>query len=121
MNKEYTVKHTETLCNFIRVKAKSEEEAFEKAREIVNSIGYEGCENFEEEKFDIESSKIIDGKKLEQGYIPEFDATVIIEFTYKDGNLIGEQIVGYYHGEPYGDGIKDYAYKGTYVNHAIFG
>ena len=119
--KEYLVKHTETLANFIKVEANNDNEANKKAYEEANKDNYPGCDIFVEEKFEVVSCKNIDGKQLEQGYIPEFDATVIIEFTYKDGNLIGEQIVGYYHGDSYDDGIKDYAYKGVYINHAMFG
>ena len=121
MKKKYLVKHRETSFNYIEVDdASSDEEAIKKASEIAYSDKYEGCDKFEEEEFIVVSSKIIDGTELKQEYIERIDATVIIEYTYKDENLIGEQIIGYYHGEPYKDGIKEYAYKGVYINHEIF-
>ena len=122
MKKRYLVKHKEVLFNLIEIdEANSDEDALRKAREESESDSYKGCNNFEEEEFTIVSSKVIYGTELKQEYVNRIDATIIIEYTYKGGDLVGEQIVGYYHGEPYPEGIKDYAYKGTYVNHAIFG
>lgn len=38
--------------------------------------------------------------KIEAGYIPEMDTTVIFRFEYDMGNLYSKEIVGWYQGEP---------------------
>ena len=118
---EYTIKAKETTSGIFYVRANSEEEAMKKFAELTMDGGYRDMmEDVESFTTEIISHTVINGKELEQGYIKEMDSTVIVEYTYQNAELVGEQIVGYYHGEPYEDGIKEYAYKGTYINYAIF-
>ena len=51
--------------------------------------------------------------KVGQTYTSENDATIIWEWTYKGDDLIRERIVGYYHGEPDVDSMKEYAFRGV--------
>jgi len=38
--------------------------------------------------------------QYEAAYIPEMDRTVIFKYTFADGDLISEEISGWYAGEP---------------------
>lgn len=51
--------------------------------------------------------------KVRQTYLAEMDATIIWEFIYKGEEMIRERIVGYYHGEPTKEDMKNYAFRGV--------
>ena len=119
---EYEIKVKETLSGTFYIRAESPEEALKTFNDYVETdTGYRDMmEDVEDFSAEIVNKRIIDGKELTQGYIKEMDSTVIVEYTYMRGEIASEQIVGFYHGEPYEDGIKEYAYKGTYINYAQF-
>lgn len=118
--KEFKIKYCQTCSDVFKVKAMTEDEAIDMVREMVNTPEYYGPENFETENYEVIEHKILTGTKFEQGYIPEMDSTVIIKYQYENGELIKETVVGYYHGEPYEGGIKDYAMRGVTVDYSTF-
>lgn len=48
-------------------------------------------------------------KELVPGYIPGLDKTIIFEHTYKDGELVKIELVGFYYGQPDEKLTKTYA------------
>lgn len=115
--KEYKVKVIVSYSDTITVRANNDEEAKNKAREVVAAEDYDSdyLENFEAETYEIVSSKEIDEIKikLEQTYLFTNDATIIWEYTYKGEEIVRERIVGYYHGEPTVENMKKYAFRGV--------
>ena len=107
---EYTIVARETVSGTFYIRAGSEEEALAKFEELTLDGGYRDMmDDVDDFHADIVSHTVINGTELEQGYIPEMDVTIIWEYTYQNGELIKEQIVGYYHGEPNNYNLKQYA------------
>lgn len=112
--KEYAIKAKETTSGIFYIRANSEEEALSKFAELTVDGGYRDMmEEVEEFTTEIVEYTMIDGAELEQFYLSETDTTIIWEYTYEDGELIKEQIVGYYHGKPTEENMKQYAYHGV--------
>lgn len=114
--KEYNIKVITAYSDTLTVIANNDDEAKDKARDIVEAPDYESHDNtFEFETYEIVSVKETDAIRieLEQSYIGRNDATIIWEYTYKGDNLIRERIVGYYHGEPTKEDMKKYAFRGV--------
>ena len=112
--KEYVIKTTETTSGKFYIRANSEEEAMEKFAKNMVDGGYrdmmDEVENFSAE---IVEHTVIDGTELETLYSPEGDVTFIMEYTYKNGDLVAERVVGYYHGKPNDEDTEIYKNKGT--------
>lgn len=51
--------------------------------------------------------------KVDQTYTAGNDATIIWEWIYKGEDLIRERIVGYYHGKPNKEDMKECAFRGV--------
>ena len=51
--------------------------------------------------------------KVGQTYTVGNDSTIIWEWAYKGNALIRERIIGYYHGEPNDDDLREFAYGGV--------
>lgn len=112
--KEYTIFAKETTSGTFYIRANSPEEARQKFEEMMLDTNYRDMmEDVEEFSAEIVDSRVIDGTEIETGYIPEMDMTVIIQYTYRNGELITEQIVGFYHGKPDDEMTKEFSTKGT--------
>lgn len=48
-------------------------------------------------------------KELIAMYVREYDKTIIFEHTYKDGECIRIELVGWYYGEPNQEDTKNFA------------
>ena len=112
---EYTIVARETTIGTFYIRANTEEEALSKFKEMTVDGGYrdmmEDVESFDAQIVD---HTIIDGKEIETLYCPEGDMTFIMEYTYKRGEMIAEQVIGYYHGEPNENCTEKYKDKGTF-------
>jgi len=51
--------------------------------------------------------------KVGQTYTVGNDSTIIWEWTYKGNALIRERIIGYYHGVPNDNDLREFAYGGV--------
>ena len=115
--KEYKVKVTMANSGIIEVKAETDEEAKDKAREMIacGKTDDTFMDDFEYEKYEIVSSKPINEYriKLIQTYLASNDCTIIWELIYKGDEMERERIVGYYHGYPTKEDLEAYAYKGV--------
>ena len=111
--KLYEVKVTQVTCGYYYMHGGNEEEAVKNMRNEMERPEWTGPEEFVSEKVEVVGYKMINGTDLEQFYLGETDTTIIWEYTYEDGELIKEQIIGYYHGEPNSENLERYAYKGV--------
>lgn len=110
---EYTIIARETISGTFYIRANSEEEALQKFNEMTEDGGYRDMmENVDSFTTEIVEHRVMDGTDIETGYISEMDMTVIIQYTYKAGVPIAEQIIGFYHGEPNDKDTKEYVGKG---------
>lgn len=111
--KQFEIKVTQVTCGFYYMDGNTEEEAIANMEKEMERPDWTGPEEFVQEKVEVVGYKMIDGTDLEQFYMSEIDTTIIWEYTYENGKLIKEQIVGYYHGEPTKENMKQYAYHGV--------
>ena len=55
--------------------------------------------------------------KYEQGYCKTFDITIIIKWTLNEmGDIISQEISGFYFGQPTAEDLEKYKNKGTILN-----
>ena len=113
--KEYTIVARETTSGTFYIRANSPEEAREKFYdEMMGDGSYEdNMVDVVDFSAEIVEHRVIDGTEIETGYIPEMDMTVILQYTYRNGDPVAEQIVGFYHGEPDAEMTKEFSTKGT--------
>ena len=102
------------LSTFTKVEviASSEEEAIKKVEESI-SANY----TFDDVDYDISYKQILNGTKTEVEYARELDRTFIFRYTYRDGELVEEQLLGFYCGEPNEEATKIYSNGSTIIRY----
>jgi hypothetical protein len=116
--KEFTITARETTIGNFYIRANTEEEAMQKFKEMTIDGGYrdmmEDVESFDAQ---ITGCSIIDGKEINTYYCPEGDITFIMEFTYKHCEMIAEQVIGFYYGEPDEKTTQIFKDRGVFALH----
>lgn len=113
MKKEYTIRYEETYYNVYEVAANSEEEAKKILLNRIHTGDESGPENCCGSNLQVLAVTNIDGREVEEVYAEEADTTFIMEYTYRDGELIAEQVIGFYHGYPNSEDTKTCSGMGT--------
>lgn len=108
VKKKFEIKMTETSVGFYEIVATTFEEAKELLRHGIECGEYDSPEEFELESYELIGYSISDGKQIEAVYSSDADITFIMEYTYKDGEVVGETVKGFYHGTPDPEMTEEY-------------
>ena len=112
--KEYTILAKETTSGIFYIRGNSKEEALNKFDEMLLDGGYRDMmETVEDFTSEVVSYQVVDGTEIEPVYSPEADITFLMKYTYRNGEVIAEEVIGFYHGEPNDKDTEEYSAKGT--------
>ncbi len=108
--KEYRFKITQVGFSVLTGFGDTEEEALEELRNAHKGLTPHVIEATSYELLDC---RILDGTETKAVYSPEADITIIMKYLYSNGELIAEEVIGFYHGEPNDKDTETYSTKGT--------
>lgn len=108
--KEYRFKVTQIGFSVLTGFGNTKEEALEELKNTYKALTPHVMERTTYELLDY---RVLDGTETETVYSAEADTTFIMNYTYRNGDLVAEEVIGFYHGKPNDEDTKTYATKGT--------